>query len=459
MRLETPDRLPEDIDAERSFLATVCAPGAGSVASEALAYITADDFVHPRHKAVFRAANLVLEEGNPIDSLSLKDALERTKELGKVGGFPGLIEILSGEDVERPMVLADVILRKSRFRKLVHLGAELTRMAATEEETPEDLIASTSTKLADLSSARKGKGLRFTAEIGKGAMQRISSALEGRGVPGVTTGLPKLDRMLKGGFKPGQLIVLAARPGIGKSTVARGLGKRCAQFHSTAALFSLEMSSDEIWECLAGNMAGIDGERLGLGELSREEWARFQAAKDDLDGLSLLVDDQAEITVPEIRGRVDRAVARCGKIGLVIVDYLQLITSPKGKEKQNEANRIADISRGLKLMAKDAGMPVVVLSQLNREIEKGNGRRPNLSDLRDSGAIEQDADIVIFIHRKGEGEDAKYELIVAKHRGGKTGIIPLQADLSTYTFHEAEPRETVMLQADCDSKPRGRRLG
>lgn len=447
-----PERLPENIDAERSFLATVCAPGAGPAAPEAMAMLTADDFVHPAHKALFRAANLVLEEGNPLDSLSLKDALERTKELGKVGGFPGLVEILAGEDVERPAVLAEVILRKSRFRKLVHAGAELTRMAAHEEETPEDLIATTSTKLADLSGARKGKGLRFTGEIGKGAMQRLEATWEGRGVPGVTTGLPRLDRMLKGGFKPGQLIVLAARPGIGKSTMARNWARRCAAFTGTAALFSLEMSADEVWEAMAANLAGVDSMRLGTGEISHAERAKIQIAKEDLESLPLMIDDQAEITVPEIRGRVDRAVARSGKIALVGVDYLQLITSPKGREKQNEANRIADISRGLKLMAKDAGMPVVVLSQLNREVEKGNGRRPNLSDLRDSGAIEQDADIVIFIHRRGQDADASYELIVAKHRGGKTGIIPLRADLSTYTFTELD-RETEpvrFMSAACD---------
>lgn len=434
-----PERLPEDIDAERSFLATCCAPGAGPVAPEALASLTADDFVHPAHKAVFRAANLVLAEGNVIDSLSLKDALARNSELNKVGGFPGLCELLAWEDVERPQVLADLILRKSRLRKLVHAGAELVRMAASEEEPPEDLIASTCSKLADLSVARKGKGLRYTGEIGQGAMARLNATLEGRGVPAVSTGLPKLDRMLKGGFRPGQLIVLAARPGIGKSTMARNWAKRCAQFVGTAALFSLEMGSEEVWECLAGNMAGIDSEKLGTGEMTPAEWARLQIAKEDLDGLALLVDDQAEITVPEIRGRTDRAVARFGKIGLVLIDYLQLISSPKGQSKnQNEATRIGDISRGMKLMAKDAHMPVVVLSQLNREIEKGNGRRPNLSDLRDSGAIEQDADIVIFIHRKGEGQDATYELIVAKHRGGKTGTIPLKADLSTYTFTEME---------------------
>jgi replicative DNA helicase len=454
MRHDLPERMPEDLDAEKSFLGTVCAPGAGPAAAEAVAGLTAEDFVHPNHRAVFRALQVVLSEGDEVSSLSLKDALGRTKELDKIGGFPSLVEILAGEDVERPQVLADVILRKSRLRKLVHAGAELTRLAATEEETPEDLIAMTSTKLADLSAAKKGKGLRFTSEVGSGAMGRILATLEGRGTPAVSTGLPRLDRMLTGGFRPGQLIVLAARPGVGKSTMARGWAKRCAALVGTAALFSLEMGSEEVWECLAGNMAGIDGERLGTGELSHAEWARFQAAKEDLDGLALLIDDQAEITVPEIRGRVDRARARYGDIHMALIDYLQLISSPKSsRSNQTEAIRIGEISRGLKLMAKDAGLPVVVLSQLNREIEKGNGRRPNLSDLRDSGAIEQDADIVIFIHRRGEGGDASYELIVAKHRGGKTGTIHLQADLSTYTFKELD-REVlppVRLQsAACD---------
>ncbi len=456
MRSEwVPERLPEDIEAERSFLATVCAPGSGPAAVEAMASLTADDFVHPGHKSAFRAANLVLEEGNPIDSLSLKDALERTKELGKVGGYPGLVELLAGMDVERPQVLADVILRKSRLRKLIHAGAELTRAAASEDDDPDSLVAQFSSRLADLSSSKRGKGLRFTSDIGKGAMDRLSSTLEGRGVPAVSTGLPKLDRMLKGGFRPGQLVVLAARPGIGKSTMARHWAKRCASLVGTAALFSLEMGSEEVWDCLAGNMAGIDSEKLGTGDLQPAEWARLQAAKDDLDGLALLVDDQAEITIPEIRGRVDRASARYGKLQMVLIDYLQLITSPKGKEKQNEANRVADISRGCKLMAKDASLPVVVLSQLNREIEKGQGRRPQLSDLRDSGAIEQDADIVIFIHRKGSEEDPSYELILAKNRSGKTGTVPLQADLSTYTFREAE-FETQPLPIE---KPRTRGLG
>ena len=436
-------RLPEDIESERSFLATVCAPGAGPAALEAIATLSADDFHHPNHRAVFRALGVVLSEGNTPDSLTLKDALSRTKELARIGGFPTLVEILQGEDVERPQVLADVILRKSKLRKLIHAGAELSRLASAEDDNPEDLIASACSKLADLSCPAKGKGLRFTSEIGGRAMQRISATLEGRGAYAATTGLPRLDRMLKGGFRAGQLIVLAARPGVGKSTMARSWGKRCAELHGLAAMFSLEMGSDEVWECLAGNMAGIDGERLSLGELTPPEWARFQAAKDELDGLNLLIDDQAEITVPEIRGRVDRAKARYGEIKLVLVDYLQLVSSPKGSraEKQTEAVRIGEISRGLKLMAKDASLPVVVLSQLNREIEKGNGRRPNLSDLRDSGAIEQDADIVIFIHRKGEGPDATYELIVAKHRGGKTGTIHLEADLSTYTFREST-RET-----------------
>lgn len=447
MRADLPNRLPEDIDAERSFLATVCAPGAGIAGAEAVAGLAAEDFVHPAHRAVFRAVKVLLDEGLEISSLTLKDALTRTKELDRAGGFTGLVELLAGEDVERPQLLGEIIQRKSRLRKLVHAGAELMRLAATEEDTPDALLSLASTRLAELSLAKKGKGLRFTAEIGNQAMDRISATLEGRKIPSVSTGFPKLDRFLKGGFKPGKLIVLAARPGIGKSTMARGWARRSAALAGPAALFSLEMSSGEIWEALASNQSGIDSERLGLGELAPHEWARLQTAKEDLDALPLLVDDQAEITVAEIRGRVDRAIARHGHLSLIIVDYLQLISSPKGSDSKNEAVRIAEISRGLKLMAKDAGVPVVILSQLNREIEHGKGRRPQLSDLRDSGAIEQDADTVIFIHRSGEGEDARYELVIPKNRDGKTGTVPLEADMSTYTFRESE--QTTLQMAAC----------
>lgn len=435
-----PERLPEDIDAERSFLATCCAPGCGATAAEAVSMVRAEDFVHPAHKAIFRALVILIAEGTEVNSLTLKTTLEGTKELDKVGGYPGLVEILAGEDVERPSVLADVIVRKSKLRQLVHTGASLVRQAGDEEETPEDLIATTCTALADLAGTKRGKGLKFSGDIGAKAMEGIQAALEGRRSLGVSTGLPKLDRMLCGGFKAGQLIILAARPGIGKSTLARQWAKRCAEMHGAAGLFSLEMSDEEVWVALAANMAGIDSERLSMGELTQVEQARLQVAKEDLDNLNLMIDDQAEITAAEMRGRVDRAVARYGKLALVAIDYLQLVSSPGGKGQQNEANRVADISRGLKIMAKDTGTPVVVLSQLNRELEKAK-RRPQLSDLRDSGAIEQDADVVIFIHRVGEGPDASYELIVAKNRSGKTGWVPLTADLSTYTFKEQE-RET-----------------
>jgi replicative DNA helicase len=447
--------MPEDVDAERSFLATVCAPGASPACFEAVASLADEDFVHPRHRAVFRALKVLLAEGTEVHSLTLKDALERTHELSKAGGATGVIEILAADDMGNPMHLAEIIARKAKLRKLIHAGAELTRAAASEEDTPEAIIAMASCRLADLTSAKAGKGLRAIGTIGEGAWNRLEGAWEGRGVPNVTTGLPRLDRMLKGGFKPGQLIVLAARPGIGKSTMARNWAMRCAQFTAAAALFSLEMGAEEVWEALAANLAGVDSMRLGTGDLTHAERARVQIAREDLAGLPLLVDDQAEITIPEIRGRVDRAAAKYGGLGLALVDYLQLVSSPKGQSKgQTEATRVGDISRGLKLMAKDAGIPVVVLSQLNREIEKGNGRRPNLSDLRDSGAIEQDADIVIFIHRKGEGQDASYELIVAKHRGGKTGTIHLQADLSTYTFRELD-RETepaILQRAACSDE-------
>lgn len=449
MRFDIADRLPEDVESERSFLATVCAPGAGSAAAEAVATLSDDDFVKPQHRAVFRAVRLLHSEGTEVHSLTLKDALDRVGELEKIGGYPTLTEILMGEDVERPQVLADVIIRKARLRKLVHAGAELARAASLEDDAPEALLDAAAAKLADLSAPKRGKGLKLLSDIGSVALECIQEVSEGRRSAGVASGLPSLDRWLSGGFKPGQLIILAARPGIGKTTMAMGWARKCAELNSTSAFFSLEMSSEEVWNRMASNASGIPSETLSGGFMTATQWARLRAAKDELGQIPMLIEDQAEISVPEIRARIDRATSRFGKIGLVVVDYLQLLSSAKGSQaaKQNEAVRVAEMSRQLKLMAKDRGIPVVVLSQLNREVEKRNGARPQLSDLRDSGAIEQDADVVIFLHRKGEGENQTYEACLAKNRNGRTGVINLEADLSTYSFRESE-RETIAVQRD-----------
>lgn len=452
-----PNRLPGDVDAERSLLSTCCAPGAESQAAEAVAMLVEADFVHPSHRAVFIALRDLLERGEEVHSLNLKAALDARDNLHRVGGFSGLVEILAGEDVGRPGILVQRIVEKRRLRQLVHTASGIVRLAATEDGTADTLIESLSASLVALSQRSRSRGLEPLGRVGDRAMARIEEVAEGRALPGTATGFGKLDWLLGGGFKPKQIVVLAARPGVGKSVLlVQWLGHIARFLHhgaqSTGALFSLEMADEEIWVRAAGTEARVSGGRIATGQLDRDEWERLRGAREVLRNLPFLLCDQATITVPAIRAMTERAIVRYGTLGLVGVDYLQLLSSPDGSRgaKQNEAIRIGEISRGLKLMAKDLNIPVMVLSQLNREVEHRSGGRPQLSDLRDSGAVEQDADVVLFLHRRGEAgsPDTTYELIVAKNRNGPTGIIPLVADLEHFRFVELS-RST----ASPDSQP------
>lgn len=441
-----PERFPEDIDAERSFLATCCAPGAGFVASEAVFTLAEEDFVHPAHRAVFRALKTLIEAQVEVNSLTLKDALDQDDSLNKVGGYPGLVELLAGEDVARPQVLADLIRRKAKLRRLVHLGAQLVRQAAEEDEAPEVLVDQMAQSLFHLAQGdAQAKGLLSIQAVADDTMERLSDRMEGRLSPGVRVGFRAFDELTQG-FQPGNLIVLAARPGIGKTALALNWVLRAAQERDgrpghCGAFFSLEMSHEEVFLRLLASHSRTNMKDLQSGRATGRMESVLQA-RDELVQMPLYICDRASITVPQIQNMIVKQGSQSNrKVEFVIVDYLQLLSSPEGSRgaKQNEAVRIGEISRGLKLMAKDFGIPVVVLSQLNREVEHRTGGRPQLSDLRDSGAIEQDADMVAFIHRKmmpsaTEEPDPTAELIVAKHRNGPTAIIQLhfQGEFALY---------------------------
>lgn len=449
-----PERLPEDIDAERSFLATCCAPGAGFVASEAVFTLSEDDFVHPAHRAVFRALKTLIESQVEVNSLTLKDALDQDDSLNKVGGYPGLVELLSGEDVERPQVLADVIRRKAKLRRLVHLGAQLVRQAAEEDEAPEVLVDQTAQSLFHLAQGdAKAKGLLSIQTVADDAMERLAERMEGRLSPGVRVGFSRFDELTQG-FQPGNLIVLAARPGIGKTALALNWILRAAQERDgrpghCGAFFSLEMSHEEVFMRLLAAKSQTNMKDLQSGRASGR-LEHVMKTRDELVQMPLFICDRASITVPQIQNMIVKQGSQSNRrVEFVIVDYLQLLSSPEGSRgmKQNEAVRIGEISRGLKLMAKDFGIPVVVLSQLNREVEHRAGGRPQLSDLRDSGAIEQDADMVAFIHRKmmpsaTEEPDDSAELVVAKHRNGPTAIIQLHFQ-GEFAMYREMVRETA----------------
>ena len=433
-----PETLPEDLDSERSLLSTLCAPGCEQVASDLVEDMSPEDFVHPAHRAIFAALADVLERHLEVSALTLKDSLAQAGELGHVGGFPGLVEILQGEEVSRPRVLADILQRKRKLRDLIRMGAKIVRVAANEEQDPDGIVESACSDLASMAQRRGEDGPVAVGTVTGAVLEQIMSEASGNRIFGARTGFYRFDGLTRG-FKPGQLIILAARPGVGKSTLARNWARGIAQ-RSAVPFFSLEMDKEEITRCLLTDMSGLD-----LREIQQEDLPQLAQAKYDLDTLPILIDDRAGITVRQIRSKVERIQAR-QKVGLVIVDYLQLISSPSSSSRQTEAVRIGEISRELKLMAKDCKIPVMVLSQLNREVEKRNGGKPQLSDLRDSGCIEQDADMVIFIHRKitpglsPELQDRTGELHIAKHRGGPCGCIPLIWDgaLSRYTEQERE---------------------
>ncbi len=442
-----PERLPEDIEAERALLATCCAAGAELAATEIVFTLTEEDFVHPAHRAVFKALRALVEAQVEVNSLTLKDALDQAGDLSRVGGYTGLVELLSAEEVGRPQVLGDLLVRKRKLRQLIRLGAQLVRQAAEEEAPPDTLVEQAAVDLFRLAQGQQRKGLEHIGDVARDAMEALLDRLEGRGSTGLKVGFSRLDAITQG-FQPGNLIILAARPGIGKTALALNWLLRSAQYHNAhAAFFSLEMSKEEVFNRLLSAHSSINMKAVQAGTFDEEIQARLLRSRDALLEMPIYINDQAGITVREITAMVDRHLSQSNqKLDMVIVDYLQLMTSPESSRaaKQSEAVRIGQISRGFKLLAKDHGIPVVVLSQLNREVEHRQGGRPQLSDLRDSGAIEQDADMVMFIHRKmkavleGEEEDRSAELLLAKHRNGPTGAVALYFEGEYARYRELE---------------------
>jgi replicative DNA helicase len=442
-----PQRLPEDTEAERALLATVCAPGAEMAAVETSLILSEEDFVHPAHRVVFKALKALVEAQLEVNALTLKDALDQAGDLGRVGGFPGLLELLSAEEVGRPKVLADLLIRKRKLRQLIRLGAQMVRQAAEEEAPPDNLMEEAAQDLFRLAQGHDRRGLEHIADVSREAYDNLMDRIEGRGSTGLRVGFSRLDTLTQG-FQPGNLVILAARPGIGKTALALNWLLRSAMNHKAhGAFFSLEMSKEEVFNRLLSAHAGINLKAAQAVGLDPQVEARLLQSRDAMLELPIFINDKAAITCREITAMVDRHLAQANhKLDLLIVDYLQLVSSPESSRaaKQSEAVRIGEISRSFKLLAKEHGMPVVVLSQLNREVEHRQSGRPQLSDLRDSGAIEQDADIVMFIHRRMApssegGDDDKFaELIIAKHRNGPVGSVGLYFEGEYARYREME---------------------
>ena len=418
---------PYSLEAEISVL------GSMLLSADAIAEVSESvnpaDFYRGAHRTMFEAMCDLYDKGEPVDTVTLADELERRGKLADVGGAIAIADISAQVPTPANAVYyARIVTDRALKRRLIEAGSTLTKLGFDLEKSGADAVDEAEAHVFDLANKqRKGEFVPMRDLLSE-AFDLIEKLHESDStITGLETGFTDLDQ-LTSGLQPGQLIILAARPAMGKSTlVTNMITNVAAGQRKPAAIFSLEMGQMEIVQRMLSAEAKLDSDRLRTGKLRHDDWPKLSKAMGKLSEAPLFIDDTPGITMMEIRSKCRRIAQRHG-LSLIVVDYLQLMESHK--KSDGRVQEVAEFSRGLKVLAKEIGCPVIALSQLSRKPEERTDRRPMLSDLRESGAIEQDADIVGFIYRdevynpdteaKGEAE-----LIIAKHRAGRLATVRL----------------------------------
>jgi replicative DNA helicase len=421
---------PQNLDAEESVLgAMMLSPGAIGAVSEAL---SAADFYRESHAKIYRAALGLYGRGEPVDAITLVDELERRGDLADVGGKVRIHELAAlVPAASNAGHYARIVREMATLRGLIRAGSEIARLGMDRDgDEATELVDRAEQIVFDLSQSRVSGDFSHIEELLKESFERITALYESAAdITGVPSGFRDLDK-LTSGFQPGNLVILAARPSMGKSGLALCMAANLAvRAEVPVALFTLEMSKTEVTQRLMCSEAKVESQRLRSGSLAPDDWPRLTAACDRLSKAPIFVDDTGSITLMEIRSKARRLKMREPSLGLIIVDYLQLMTS--GSTVENRVQEVSQISRSLKVLARDLDVPVLALSQLSRAVEQRHDKRPILSDLRESGSLEQDADLVLFIYRDeyyaGDESPDKglAEVHLAKHRNGPTDTIKL----------------------------------
>jgi replicative DNA helicase len=422
---------PQNLDAEESVLgAMMLSPAAIAAVSDVLSP-DGREYYRESHAKVYRAALSLYAKGEPVDAITLVDELDERGELEDVGGKVRIHELAALVPASANAGhYAQIVKEAATLRGLIRVGGEIARLGWERPgETPE-LVDRAEQILFDLSQEKATSEFSHIETLLKESFERITHLYEsGADVTGIPSGFRDLDRITSG-FQEGNLVVIAARPSMGKSALGLGVAANLSvRKNVPVALFTLEMSKSEVTQRLMCSEAKVESQRLRTGKLSADDWPRLTAACDKLAKAPMYVDDTGSITMMEIRSKARRLKSRHPDLGLIIVDYLQLMTS--GTTVENRVQEVSQISRSLKVLARDLDVPIVALSQLSRAVEQRHDKRPILSDLRESGSIEQDADIVMFIYRdeyyNAEESDQQglAEVIVAKHRNGPTDTVKL----------------------------------
>ena len=393
------------------------------------------DFYRHEHKLIYAAIGALINASKPADVITVSEHLQnqgKTAEMGGLGYLNSLAQYVpSASNIRR---YAEIVRERSILRKLVSASDEIATNAFNPQGKAIDrILDEAGQKIFNIGEegSRMKQGFQSMDTLVVELLDRVQEMADNpNDITGVPTGFYDLDRMTSG-LQPGDMVVLAARPSMGKTAFAINIAEHVALNEGLpVAVFSMEMGASQLAVRVVGSIGRIDQGHLRTGKLSDDEWPRLTEAIEKLRTVSLHIDETPGLTPSELRANARRLARQCGKLGLIVVDYLQLMSGSGGSGGDNRATELGEISRGLKMLAKELQCPVIALSQLNRSVEQRTDKRPMMSDLRESGAIEQDADIIMFIYRddyynKDSKDPGVAEIIIGKQRNGPTGTVRL----------------------------------
>jgi replicative DNA helicase len=430
---------PQDLAAEQSVL------GGMLISKDAIAdvieILRGNDFYRPAHEIIYEAVLELYGHGEPVDPVTVAAELTKRGEIAKIGGAPYLHTLMSAvPTAANANYYAKIVREQSILRKLIEAGTKVVQLGYASEGEVDDAVDKAQAEVFAVTERRASEDYVKLNTLLPEALDQIEAISRGSVVEGVMTGFKELD-ILTNGLHPSNMIVLAARPAMGKSTLGLDIARQAAILDkATTVIFSLEMSRSEITMRMLSAEARVPLNSIRSGQLSDEDWSRLARRMGEISEAPLFIDDSPNLSMMEIRAKARRLKQR-HDLKLIIIDYLQLMTS--GKRVENRQQEVSEFSRQLKLLAKELEIPVIAISQLNRSPEQRSDKRPMLSDLRESGSIEQDADVVILLHRDdvydSQNRPGEADLMVAKHRNGPTKTITVSAQLHYSRFVNMPP--------------------
>ena len=425
---------PQDLIAEQSVLGGMLL--SKDAISDVVEILRERDFYRPAHELIYDVIIDLYGRGEPADAVTVSAELAKRGDIARAGGAPYLHTLISSvPTAANAGYYAKIVRERAIMRRLVEAGTKIVQLGYTVEGDVDEAVDQAQVEVFQVTERRTSEDYVQLSTLLPQALDEIEAISKGVGIEGVMTGFRDLDK-LTNGLHPGNMIVLAARPAVGKSTLGLDIARQ-ASIHDgkTSVIFSLEMSRSEITMRMLSSEAKVGLNNIRSGALSDEEWSRLARRMGEISNAPLFIDDSPNLSMMEIRAKARRLKQR-HDLKLIVIDYLQLMTS--GKRVENRQQEVSEFSRHLKLMAKELDVPVIAISQLNRSPEQRSDKKPMLSDLRESGSIEQDADVVILLHRDDlydpQSRSGEADLIVAKHRNGPTRTITVSAQLHIARF-------------------------